>query len=97
MAASVYIWRKDAQHIGHASMHIGDVYVSFWPEDAAGKKDVTLKRTHQGAFMETLEEDIIKGGNRQPQRLVIANLDETAMVRTFVDLGAAACRYNSPK
>jgi hypothetical protein len=94
MAVTLYVWRKGAQHIGHASLHIGDVYVSFWPEDAAGKKDVTLKQSHRAAFMETLEEDIINEGNRQPQALRIEHLDEAAMLRTFVDLGAAECRYN---
>lgn len=94
MAVTVYVWRRSAQHIGHASMQVGEVYMSFWPEGTAGKKDVTLKQSHPGAFIESLEEDILNEGNRQPQALTVEGLDEAAMLRTFVDLGAAECRYN---
>lgn len=34
----VYIWLPDGKHIGHASLSFQGNYVSFWPEDIAGKK-----------------------------------------------------------
>lgn len=77
----VHIWLPDAEHVGHTALTIGDVYVSFWPDDAAGKKDLKIKRSHPGAFMTSLQDDVINEGNRQPITVSIPhNFNESALL-----------------
>lgn len=63
----VHVWPPHGNMVGHASLSFGTDYVSFWPADAAGKKDLKIKRSHPGHFMAALQEDIAAEGGRQPR------------------------------
>lgn len=54
----VHVWLSHGNMVGHASLSFGANYVSFWPKDAAGKKDLKIKKSHPGHFMNALYEDI---------------------------------------
>lgn len=62
----VHVWPPHGNMVGHASLSFGSNYVSFWPADAAGKKDLKIKRSHPGHLMAALQEDIGSEGGRQP-------------------------------
>lgn len=72
----VHVWGPHANMVGHASLSFGDNYVSFWPEDAAGKKDLKIKRSHSGAFMNALREDIELEGGRDPITITMHHYDD---------------------
>ena len=80
----VHVWLQHGDNVGHAALSIGDVYVSFWPDGEAGKKDLKIKRSHPGTFMEDLHQDIAREGNRAPTTIILSGLDEDKML-DYVD------------
>jgi hypothetical protein len=77
----VHIWLPDSEHVGHTALTVDTVYVSFWPESEAGKKDLKIKRSHPGSFMTSLQDDVINEGNRQPITVTISNgVNESALL-----------------
>ena len=90
----VHVWLPDHAHVGHTALTIGNVYVSFWPDGTAGKKDLKIKRSHPGTFMTSLRDDVINEGNRQPITVTISNnMDEDKLLDHIVDLQANMPRY----
>ncbi len=77
---TVHIWLADEKHVGHTALTVDNVYVSFWPEDGAGKKDLKIKRSHPGAFMTDLQDDIENEGDRQPISVRINNINKEALL-----------------
>lgn len=75
----VHIWLPEGPLVGHASLSFGDNYVSFWPAEGADKKDLKIKRSHPGAFVEALLDDIRSENGRQPKTVIIPFADEAAL------------------
>lgn len=46
MIVTVNVWKLRPENPGHVSLQIGSVYMSYWPSNAAGKKDVKIGQTH---------------------------------------------------
>lgn len=93
----VHVWPPHENMVGHASLSFGSNYVSFWPEDAAGKKDLKIKRSHPGSFMNALHEDILSEGGRQPTTVVIPHVNEANLARFIADLMSNTPRYQLAK
>ncbi|SBS28512.1 hypothetical protein MSP8887_00891 [Marinomonas spartinae] len=93
----VYVWLKDDKNVGHASLSFGSNYVSFWPEDGAGKKDLKIKRSHPGSFMNALYEDIQSEGGRQPTVVVINNVETEKLSLFVADLISNTPKYQLAK
>ena len=89
----VHVWLPQGNMVGHASLTFGTNYVSFWPEDAAGKKDLKIKTSHAGSFMNDLMEDIQAEGGRQPITVSIGRIDEAKLSRFIADLMSNTPRY----
>lgn len=89
----VHIWLSDAAHVGHTALTIGEVYVSFWPAGAAGKKDVKIKTTHPGTFVSALHNDIRNEGDRQPVTIELHQLDEAKILDHVAQLVENTPRY----
>lgn len=89
----VHVWLPEGNMVGHASLSFGTDYVSFWPEDAAGKKDLKIKRSHPGHFMSALREDIESEGGRQPVTITIQRVDEQKLSKYIADLMSNTPRY----
>lgn len=89
----VHVWPPHGNMVGHASLSYGADYVSFWPEDAAGKKDLKIKRSHPGQFMNALREDIQAEGNRQPITVTILKVNEQNLSKHISDLISNTPRY----
>lgn len=90
----VHVWMPSAEHVGHTALTIGNVYVSFWPDGAAGKKDLKIKRSHPGAFMTSLQDDVLNEGNRQPITTAITGkINEAALLDHIELLQRNAPRY----
>ncbi len=67
----VHVWLPHGNMVGHASLSFDNNYVSFWPEDSAGKKDLKIKRSHPGEFMNELQQDITAEGGQYPITVTI--------------------------
>ena len=93
----VHIWMQNAQHVGHAAITIGNVYVSFWPETGAGKKDLKIKTSQPGSFMTRLADDIESEGNRQPTTVTIHGLNEEKMLDYVIKIQENIPRYQLAK
>jgi len=93
----VHVWPPHGNMVGHASLSFGTNYVSFWPEDAAGKKDLKIKRSHPGSFMNALHEDIQAEGDRQPTTVTIPNINQENLSRFVADLVSNTPRYQLAK
>jgi hypothetical protein len=89
----VHVWQPQGNMVGHASLCFGANYVSFWPEDSAGKKDLKIKRSHPGSFMNALQEDIRAEGGRQPVTVTILNINQEKLSRFVADLISNTPRY----
>lgn len=89
----VHVWEPHGNMVGHASISFGLNYVSFWPADAAGKKDLKIKTSHPSAFMGALAEDIRSEGNRQPITIIIPNINEAKLTKFVADLMSNMPRY----
>lgn len=94
MAVTVFVWPRQGSNVGHASLLVGTQYISFWPADAAGKKDATLKRSHEPSFMASYDDDFRAEGGVNARELTLWNLDENAMLEARDELMKTGCRYN---
>lgn len=93
----VHVWLPHGNMVGHASLSFGTNYVSFWPEDASGKKDLKIKRSHPGAFMNALKEDIQSEGGRYPITVVIAHVNAEKLEDFILGLQRSVPRYQLAK
>lgn len=89
----VHVWSPHGNMVGHASLSFGTNYVSFWPEDSAGKKDLKIKTSHPGSFLNALHEDIKAEGDRQPISVTISNINTEKLSRFVADLQSNTPRY----
>lgn len=89
----VHVWQPHGNMVGHASLSFGTNYISFWPADSAGKKDLKIKRSQPGHFMAALQEDIRAEGGRQPITVVIPQIDEATLSRHIADLMSNTPKY----
>ncbi len=93
----VHVWPPHGNMVGHASLSFGTNYISFWPKDGAGKKDLKIKTSHPGHFMKALQEDIVSEGNRQPTTVIIPIINEEKLSRFIADLMSNTPRYQLAK
>ena len=89
----VHVWLPDSRNVGHTALTIGTVYVSFWPEGGATKKDIKIKRSQPGSFVQALQEDIANEGRRQPTTIELNGLDEDRILDFVNDLIQRRHRY----
>ena len=82
----VHVWLPHGNMVGHTSLSFGLSYVSFWPADSAGKKDLKVKRSRPGHFMNSLMDDIMAEGGRQPQTVVIPQINAEKLERFIVGM-----------
>lgn len=89
----VHIWLPDDEHVGHTALTVGGSYFSFWPDGAADKKDLKLKTSHPGSYMDELLDDISNEGGRQPITMELQGLDETRMLYYIKQLTLNVPKY----
>jgi hypothetical protein len=83
--------------VGHASLSFGSNYISFWPEDSAGKKDLKIKRSQPGQFMNALHDDIQAEGNRQPITTIIPKINAEKLENFILGFQRSTPRYQLAK
>lgn len=93
----VHVWLPHGSMVGHASISFGTTYISFWPADDAGKKDLKIKRRRPGHFMQALEFDIESEGNRRPITVTISDANTSALEDYVVSLMENIPQYQLAK
>ena len=91
--AKVHVWLPDSGHVGHTAITVKNVYVSFWPDGGAGKKDLKIKRSQPGLFIQNLQEDIINEGDRLPITVDLPNMDEEKILDFIASMQGNIPRY----
>lgn len=89
----VHVRLPDNNHVGHAALTIDNIYISFWPDGTAGKKDLKIKRSLPGAFVQSLHEDIRNEGNRSPLTIELESLDEERVLDYIAAIQESTPRY----
>lgn len=89
----VHVWPPHGNMVGHASLSFGSNYISFWPEGSAGAKDLKIKRSHPGQFIDGLFEDIRSEGNRSPITVEIKHYDTDQLEDFILELQRSTPRY----
>lgn len=89
----VHVWLPNGTHVGHAALTLGNDYISFWPDGGAEKKDLKIKRSQPGMWMQDLQEDITNEGNRWPITIDLPRLDSARALQYIKDLQREAPRY----
>ena len=89
----VHVWLPSGGMVGHASLYFGSNYVSFWPAESAGKKDLKVKTSRPGNFINALHEDIHSEGGRQPVTVLIANANVRQLEEFILKLQRNTPRY----
>lgn len=82
----------NSKYVGHTALTVRNVYISFWPDGEAGKKDLKIKRSQPSMFAQHLREDISNEGNRPPITINIPNPDEKRLLDYI-----ASIRRNTPR
>jgi len=93
----VHVWLPHGQHVGHTALTINNVYVSFWPEGSASKKDLKIKTSQPGSFMSELANDVRNEGNRQPITVALNGLNEPEILKYVKEIQLNTPRYQSAK
>jgi hypothetical protein len=89
----VHVWMPDSTHVGHTALTVRDVYISFWPDGEAGKKDLKIKRSQPGMLAQHIHEDIANEGNRPPLTINIDNIDENRILDYIASIQSDVPRY----
>lgn len=89
----MHIWLPHGSHVGHASLTVRDIYFSFWPDDAAGKKDLKTKRSHPGSLQQSLDDDVFAEDGQLPVTVELTGFDEDAVITYVKGVQANLPRY----
>lgn len=94
MIVSVNVWKLRTDNPGHVSLQIGPTYMSYWPSDAAGKKDVKLGQTHDASFPRSYATDARIEGRQADERRDLIGLATDKMLEAWEQLKRDQRRYN---
>ncbi len=89
----VHVWLPAGGFVGHTALTVEDRYISFWPETNAGKKDLKIKRSQPGMLLQSIRQDIINEGNREPITVELPNLDSQRILIYLASLEDSIPRY----
>jgi hypothetical protein len=84
----------DNGYIGHVSLTVGDTYMSFWPRDPGGKKDVKVNVTHGPHYPSSYRADCRLEHGPCTKEVRLDGLDERAMREAWQSFVTSEARYN---
>jgi len=94
MNVTVHVWKLQSDNPGHASLQIGNTYVSYWPSDAAGKKDVKIGQTHDVSFPRSYATDARLERKECDERRILLGLATGQMIEAWAAFKSEPRRYN---
>ena len=98
MPTVVYVWNNSPDDVGHVSIQVNDIYMSFWPKSAAkAKKDIKIGQTHDAVFPKGYKVDCKLEGREADRTLELHKLDEQQMIDYWKKFKDNSSRYNMLK
>ena len=94
MSVTLYVWKMSASNVGHVSLQVGSTYVSYWPNEAAGKNDVKLGASHDAMFPPSYAHDRRLERKVCDEQLEMKRLDTTRVLDAWAAFRDAPERYN---
>jgi hypothetical protein len=94
MEVTLYVWLIKPGNVGHVSLAVGDTYMSYWPADSAGKTDVKFGQSHEPGFPSSYAVDRRLERGHADEQLVMAGLDEQAMLEAWTQFKLTEPKYN---
>lgn len=94
MIVTVNVWKLRAENPGHVSLQIGSAYMSYWPSDAAGKKDVKIGQTHDVSFPRSYATDVRIEGKQADEKRSLSGLASDHMIEAWEQFKREPRRYN---
>lgn len=96
MSTIVHVWSMTADngYIGHVSLTVADTYMSFWPGEAGGKKDVKVNVTHRPHYPRSYRADCRLEHGPCTKEVHLDGLDERAMCEAWRSFVTSEARYN---
>jgi len=94
MDVTVYVWKLRKDNPGHVSMQVDGTYMSYWPSDAAGKKDVKIGQTHEAAFPKSYQSDRRLERKECDARITLQGLATQQMLEAWSQFRQNPQRYN---
>ncbi|MDN3637369.1 hypothetical protein QWY82_00985 [Simiduia curdlanivorans] len=98
MAVTLYVWKNSPSEVGHASLDVDGVYISFWPKGAANaKKDVKIGEMHDAAYPSSYAVDRKIERREADVKVMLDNLDEKAIKAFWQAFKDKSEQYNMLK
>jgi len=94
MIVTVHVWKLRPDNPGHVSLQVGAAYMSYWPSDAAGKKDVKVGQTHEASFPRGYTTNARIEGRQADERRQLMGLATDKMLEAWEQLKRDERRYN---
>src|SRR5512137_676870 len=96
MGTIVHVWSMTADngYIGHVSLTVAGDYMSFWPGEAGGKKDVKVNVTHAPHYPRSYRVDCRLENGPCDKEVYLDGLDERAMAEAWDAFVHSQARYN---
>lgn len=98
MAATVYVRKNTPTDVGHVSMQVDDVYMSFWPKTAAkAKTDIKIGQSHEAVFPSSYKVDVRLEAMGADNVIRIEKLNQDAMISNWLKFKQQPDQYNMRK
>jgi hypothetical protein len=94
LSVTLYVWVVGARAPGHCSLLVGRTYMSYWPTEAAGKKDFKVNATHPAGFPSAYDVDRRLERRQCDHKVELHGLDESAMISAWGGLRRDPTPYN---
>ena len=92
--ATLYVWKAHGGDVGHVSLEVGDTYISYWPNEAAGKNDVKLGASHEAMFPRGYAFDRRLERRSSDEQVQMTKLDADRVQKAWVAFRNNPRRYN---
>ena len=98
MTTRIHIWLNSPDDVGHVSMQVDDVYMSYWPAGAAkGKTDIKYGQGHEPSFSSSYRVDVRVERKEADTSIRIDGLDEQQMKSHWASFRQKPDHYNMRK
>jgi len=94
MSATLYVWKMSPSNVGHVSLQVGTVYMSYWPNEAAGKNDVKLGASHEAMFPRSYTIDRRLERKACDEQLELKKIDTARVLDAWAAFTSTPERYN---
>jgi hypothetical protein len=94
MGVILNVWRTSPGNVGHVSLEVNGTYMSYWPSDPAGKKDVKVGQTHAAAFPSSYAVDRRIEQCDCDVRRMLVRVDARPVLEAWQRFKANPARYN---